>query len=92
MSGYRNRPEHQISSHVSSEGSREHEARRVAIPANKRKPKREPRISLANVCGHTFPLQIAQLASLYNAAIRKESTQTKPAALVPGIEADGGQV
>ena len=49
---------------MSSERLFEHKASRVAISANKGKPKREPRISLSNICGHNFPLELAQLASL----------------------------
>jgi hypothetical protein len=74
------------------ESLREHETGRVAIAANKRKPERRQRISLANACGHTFPLQFTQLASSYCAAIRSKSAQNKPAALVPGIEAGDGQI
>ena len=90
--GYRNCTQHQISSHVSNERLREHETGRVAIAANKRQSKREPSISLANTCRHTFPLQSGQLASLYSGAIRSKSAQNKPTAFVPGIGADVRQV
>jgi hypothetical protein len=77
---------------VSSERLGEDEARRVAISANKGKSEREPRISLANICGHNFPLELAQPASLDGVAIQQESAQDKLAALVSGIEGDSGQV